>query len=158
VSVALSTTDPEASFAAFAGEYFSQFVATSEGMSRKDPQDKGPGYRPVVGIPGGVDGALFPLLQAANVHGMQLVPGTGDGDGDRVNQVHVYDSGAFPFHQAEVYHQFHNGIGFETFPAEYTEDLKRELFLAGALQQTGCPVRSSLPLAAVACLALSPKP
>jgi peptide methionine sulfoxide reductase MsrA len=54
----------ERQFRAFAKTYFSQFRKTPFGMLRQDPQDVGPGYRNVVGLPGGVDSPLFPLLQA----------------------------------------------------------------------------------------------
>ena len=36
------------------------------------------GYRNVIGLPGGVDSPLFPVLQAANVNGMRLLPGSGN--------------------------------------------------------------------------------
>jgi len=32
-------------------------------MQRLDPQDAGPGYRNVIGLPGGVDSPLFKVLQ-----------------------------------------------------------------------------------------------
>ncbi len=43
--------------------YFSQFRKTPFGMLRLDPQDAGPGYRNVIGIPGGVNSPLFRALQ-----------------------------------------------------------------------------------------------
>ncbi len=43
--------------------YFSQFRKTPFGMLRLDPQDAGPGYRNVIGIPGGVHSPLFKVLQ-----------------------------------------------------------------------------------------------
>lgn len=43
--------------------YFSQFRRTPFGMLRLDPQDAGPGYRNVIGIPGGVNSPLFKILQ-----------------------------------------------------------------------------------------------
>ena len=43
--------------------YFSQFRKTPFGMLRLDPQDAGPGYRNVIGIPGGVNSPLFRVLQ-----------------------------------------------------------------------------------------------
>jgi hypothetical protein len=55
---------------------------------------------------------------------MQLREGDGnsspDGavEGDRFNTVWVLDSGRLPFHRAEAYHQFHNGIG-KPFGPEY---------------------------------------
>lgn len=49
----------EDEFRAFAKTYFSQFQRTPLGMIRLDPQDKGAGYRNVIGIPGGVRSPLM---------------------------------------------------------------------------------------------------
>ena len=54
--------------------YFSQFRRTPFGMLRLDPQDAGPGYRNVIGIPGGVHSALFKLLQARMLPPSQATP------------------------------------------------------------------------------------
>ena len=43
--------------------YFGQFRKTPFGMLRLDPQDAGPGYRNVIGIPGGITSPLFSILQ-----------------------------------------------------------------------------------------------
>lgn len=43
--------------------YFTQFRRTPFGMLRLDPQDAGPGYRNIIGIPGGVNSPLFKILQ-----------------------------------------------------------------------------------------------
>ena len=43
--------------------YFGQFRKTPFGMLRLDPQDAGPGYRNVIGIPGGITSPLFRILQ-----------------------------------------------------------------------------------------------
>lgn len=48
---------------AFADTYFSQFRKTPFGMMRLDPQDAGPAYRNVIGIPGGTDSSLFSVLK-----------------------------------------------------------------------------------------------
>ena len=67
---------------------------------------------------------LVLLSQEHNKDGMQLREGDGnsspDGavEGDRFNTVWVLDSGRLPFHRAEAYHQFHNGIG-KPFGPEY---------------------------------------
>lgn len=46
-------------------------------VQRLDPQDEGAAYRPNIGIPGGVNGVLYPLLVASNTRHKQipLVPG-----------------------------------------------------------------------------------
>lgn len=54
--------------------------------------------------------------------GLSLLGGRARED-DAINRVYVMDTDKFAFNQAEVYHQFHNGIG-KTFPSSYTRDLK----------------------------------
>jgi hypothetical protein len=51
--------------------YFSQFRKTPFGMLRLDPQDAGPGYRNVIGIPGGVDSPLFRVLQVGCLYSVR---------------------------------------------------------------------------------------
>ena len=46
--------------------YFGQFRKTPFGMLRLDPQDAGPGYRNVIGIPGGIASPLFRVLQVGS--------------------------------------------------------------------------------------------
>lgn len=48
---------------AFAETYFGQFRKTPFGMMRLDPQDAGPAYRNVIGIPGGTNSPLFDVLK-----------------------------------------------------------------------------------------------
>jgi hypothetical protein len=50
---------------AFADTYFGQFRKTPVGMMRLDPQDAGPAYRNVIGIPKGIDSPLFEVLKAS---------------------------------------------------------------------------------------------
>eukprot|EP00798_Chlamydomonas_sp_ICE-L_P013659 gene13659-19546_t len=104
-------------FRTFADEYFIQFQKTPQGMMRLDPQDAGPGYRNVVGLPGGIRSPLYKVLQDANVNGMELREGRGNEfegmkarEDDLLNVVWIIDSDALPFNQAEMYHQFHSGI------------------------------------------------
>lgn len=75
----------------------------------QDPQDRGPGYRNVVGIPGGYDSELFKVFESKNKNGMKLIPGEGaefrNGratENDAINTVYIVDSNALPFHQAEM--------------------------------------------------------
>jgi len=139
---------------AFARTYFSQFKRTPLGMIRLDPQDAGPGYRNVIGLPGGIRSPLMEVVREENVNGMRLVEGRGNAyekrgvlgalgsplprEDDAVNTVYVMDTDAFPFYRAENYHQFHNGIG-KAFPAAYTRDLKRQSLESGLIGETGCP-------------------
>jgi hypothetical protein len=93
---------------AFAETYFKQFqpAPRGRGMMRLDPQDAGPGYRNVVGLPGGVGSPYYKLLQAANVNGMELREGKGNVyergqpmEGDELNVVWVVDSDELPFYR-----------------------------------------------------------
>lgn len=75
----------------------------------QDPQDRGPGYRNVVGIPGGMDSELYKVFASKNKNNMKLLPGSGaeirNGratEDDAINTVYVVDSSTLPFHKAEM--------------------------------------------------------
>ena len=111
----------------------------------QDPQDRGPGYRNVVGIPGGMDSELYNVFASKNTNNMKLVRGTGnqfvDGkptEDDAFNTVYVVDANTLPFHRAEVYHQYHNGMG-ASFPTEYLRDMKKAKLRDGTIGTvSGC--------------------
>jgi peptide methionine sulfoxide reductase MsrA len=90
----------------FATEYFKLFDKNGD---RPDKGDRGPEYRSLVGIPGGVSSPYYASISAAaEAKGIKLAEGKGkDSDTLGRNLVWVYDSDKFPFYQAEVYHQFH---------------------------------------------------
>ncbi|GLC60026.1 hypothetical protein PLESTB_001565000 [Pleodorina starrii] len=142
------STDPrvaEEEMRAFAARYFQQFRQTPGGMQRSDPQDKGPAYRNVIGIPGGVNSPVFRVIQEENKYGMELREGRGNVMGrggatedDILNTVWVVDSAQLPFYRAERYHQFHNGLG-KIFPSEYVRDLRNLVAGLGRIEPTGCP-------------------
>ena len=48
------------------------------------------------------------------------------------------DSNELPFYPAEMYHQFHDGLGYR-FPEEYTVELKKNAMRRGLVGNTGCP-------------------
>ena len=130
-----------------ADAYFASFQRIPGlGMQRVDPQDAGPGYRNCIALPGGMDSPMFAAVEEANVHGMRLVRGEGNvmksgakpTETDVVNQVWIYDSTKLPFYPAEVYHQFHDGLGYK-FPLEYTRGVKANALQRGLIEQTGCP-------------------
>jgi hypothetical protein len=50
----------------------------------------GPGYRNVVGLPGGVSSPYFKLLQEANVNGMELREGKGNVYEVRIHEVMIF--------------------------------------------------------------------
>lgn len=127
---------PESQVGKFAKEYLD--AAVSYPFFRKDPQDRGPEYRSAIGLPGGMEGPLFEQVKVANAGRMQLVKGQGN-EPDTVGskKIWIYDSNQFPFHQGEVYHQFHDDM-FERYPGQY-HDLKGVMLNAGILKKVGCP-------------------
>ena len=115
VQVMLTANKEEVQFAALAKKYFEDtFHDVGGTMVRGDPGDRGPPYRNVIGIPGGVKGPLYRLLVAANIHGMPLVEGGkgGDPSKDTIDQgtVYVYCSLLYPFYRGEQYHMFHPNV------------------------------------------------
>ena len=142
VEVVLDDADATAQFAALAADFFGSFTGAAGSRARPDPMDVGQPYRSVVGIPGGVDGPLYPTLSAANTHGMELKAGFGS-DGDDFNVVWILDSRVYPFHQAEAYHQMHSNF-FQSegmpYPPSYVNDLweqQKQLCLVREID--GCP-------------------
>lgn len=117
-----------AQVAALAQTYFEHgFQTLPDGRrQRLDPQDMGAEYRNVIGLPGGMDNEeLWPMIEAANTHGMRLQRGgIGDSEGEFV--VYVYDSVEYPFFRGEEYHQFHpNNVIQRDLPASYLVTLKK---------------------------------
>ena len=130
-----------------ADAYFGSFQKIPGlGMQRVDPQDSGPGYRNCIALPGGMSSPMFKVIEEANVHNMKLVRGEGNSmksdrkptETDVINQVWIYDSDVLPFYPAEVYHQFHDGLGYK-FPQEYTRGVKANALERGLIAPTGCP-------------------
>ena len=71
---------------------------------RLDPQDSGPMYRNVIGLPGGLrNTSWMALIRAANVYSMPLLEGKGGPTADLEGEyvVYVYDSMVHPFFRAE---------------------------------------------------------
>lgn len=133
-----------AQVSAIAKIYFEHGFNTVDGGKRQrlDPQDAGKEYRNVLGLPGGMDnGELWPLFEAANLHGMPLVRGTGGNQDDTEDEyvVYVYDSNRYPFFRGESSHQFHANsvIGRDT-PESYRQGLHKKQSDMGRLDSTGC--------------------
>lgn len=121
----------------FAKEYFSLF----RNGDRPDLGDRGLEYRSLVGLPGGMTNPLFkPLEDEATKVGLKLVQGVeGDKDTSGKKTVQIYDSDKFPFRQAEIYHQFHDGfMPGEQYPQSYN-NLAKEAYKDGRIVATGCP-------------------
>ena len=131
----------------FSRTYFKNFrKVRGFGMQRLDPQDAGPGYRNMIGLPGGMDSPMMKIIEEENVNGMKLLRGEGNRPGqggkptedDVFNGVWIYDSNDLPFYAAEMYHQFHDGLGYR-FPEEYSVELKKKAMSRGLVKDTGCP-------------------
>lgn len=131
---------PKSEVKAFADEYFSLFGKDSE---RPDKGDRGAEYRSLIGLPGGVKSDVYSVvLEAAKREGLtlKLTEGKGD-DGDTLGKkvVWVMDTAKFPFIQAEVYHQYHDGfMPGESYDQAYN-DLGKAAYAKGRLEVTGCP-------------------
>jgi hypothetical protein len=104
--------------------------------------DKGPEYRSLIGLPGGTTHDLYPVIEAeASKAGFDLQTGKGN-DPDTLGRhaVYVYDTAAFPFHQAELYHQFHDDFQSRPYGRSYN-GLAETAFDDGRIRVTGCPDR-----------------
>lgn len=107
-------------------------------LQRPDPMDHGSEYRNVVGIPGGVSGALYPTFAAQNSRRMVLQGGAG-GESDIRGTVWVMDTADFGFFRGEQYHQFHSNFFGEGYGSSYLHDLRRLQIDLGKIPPTGCP-------------------
>jgi peptide methionine sulfoxide reductase MsrA len=97
---------PTSAFPDFVAEYCALF--NKEGYRPDQFQDRGPEYRNLVGIPGGVSGPLAKQLVDASMKNgdkLDFAKGKGD-DADARGLVFVMDTAEFPFFVAEQYHQF----------------------------------------------------
>ena len=111
-------------------------------LDRVDPQDKGPEYRSLLGLPNGDKNPLYQgIAQAASDAGFTLANGKGN-DPDTLGKqlVYVYDSLKFPFYQAEVYHQFHNDFQSPAYGKAYN-GLADVAVDDGRILISGCPDR-----------------
>mmetsp|Transcript_68742 Transcript_68742/g.222837 ORF Transcript_68742/g.222837 Transcript_68742/m.222837 type:complete len:225 (-) Transcript_68742:144-818(-) len=127
---------PRSSVGRFLQYYFD--AASKTPFGRNDPQDLGAEYRSVIGLPGGMDSPLVAEAEAASNGRIKMVRGQGD-DGDTLmrREVYVYDSDTFPFHQAELWHQFHNDM-LERYNDDYHQ-LKARFKANGKLEAVQCP-------------------
>lgn len=101
---------------------------------RSDDVNRGAEYRAAVGFPGGVAGSpdVLEIIDAAQGERRMAVLEAGAGNDDDTlgkQRVYVYDSSAFPFHQAELYHQFH----------DYRGEYQQQLLDVGRLRELDCP-------------------
>eukprot|EP00039_Didymoeca_costata_P007915 m.105365 g.105365 ORF g.105365 m.105365 type:complete len:730 (-) comp13872_c0_seq1:120-2309(-) len=126
-------------FEALASKFFEEgFHVVNGKWSRWDPQDAGIEYRSIIGVPQGVEGPYFELIQKANIHNMTLLEGAGFGDLDYYGPtVYIYDSLKFPFYRAEQYHQFHpNWVMQRDLPNGYSMTASRAAKIRGIINMT----------------------
>ena len=132
-------TVPEEKVKDFAKVYFSTFVDND----RPDKNDRGKEYRSLIGLPGGIQGPSFSMIEQAAKEqgvGLKFMEGKGD-DPDTLGKkiVWVMDTAKFPFYQAEIYHQYHDGfMAGEQYPESYNA-LAMKAYKQGRLKETGCP-------------------
>ena len=96
---------PISTFPQFVAEYCNLF--SKEGYRPDQAGDRGPEYRNLVGIPGGLQSPLAKQLVDASIQNgdkLDFAKGKGD-DPDRRGLVFVMDTAEFPFYVAEQYHQ-----------------------------------------------------
>ena len=77
---------------------------------------------------------------------LRLVEGNGN-EKDTLGKkiVYVMDSNSYPFRQAEVYHQFHDGfMAGEDYDENY-HGIKAKALADGRIGKTGCPNRDGTP-------------
>ena len=98
-------------FTALVKRMFSSYKKVGGKWLRLDPQDYGPDYRNVIGLPGGVNGELYSIIVANNKHSLKLIEGKG-AKSDKLDEgvVYIYDTAKFPFYRGERYHQFHANV------------------------------------------------
>ena len=134
----VALTIPNAYYPKFADEYVKLFDKNGD---RPDKLDRGPEYRHMVGLPGGVKSPLFPQLEeAVKPLGVTLREGQGsDPDNLGKKSIWVYDTQQFPFYKGELYHQYHDGfMPGENYPDSYN-GLRDKARADGRIDKTGCP-------------------
>jgi len=131
---------PESSIGDFSKVYFSLFSPTGQ---RVDPMDRGSEYRSLIGLPGGTDHPMYPLVEeAATAKNFLLVKGKGnDEDTLKTNKIWMYDSNVFNFYPGELYHQFHDDFQSPPYGKSYNS-LANLAYKEGRIDFTGCPDRS----------------
>jgi len=131
---------PKSSIAEFAKVFWGLF----SGKDRVDVMDVGPDYRAAVGLPGGMSSPFFAAIadsQEGHVaQAFELLVGAGN-DRDTLGEalVWVYDTETYPFHQAELYHQFHDDfMAGGSYPQSYN-DMYDDVLGSCRMLPTTCP-------------------
>lgn len=132
---------PKSALVDFASFYFGLF----QNGDRVDTMDKGPEYRSLMGLPNGMNNEFYnDINEAAKSSGFTLLEGKGnEKDTLYTNNIYVMDTIDFPFHQAELYHQFHDDFLSPSYGWKYNS-LASQAFDDGRINYTGCPDRGPL--------------
>ena len=122
--------------------YFASFLELSPSIyTREDYFDVGPGYRALIGFPGGIENTtVMNIIRKMDPHHTNFSKALGsDTDTLGLNQIWIYDTTeSFTFHQAELCLQFHNNQT-STYPESY-HAIKNTLIKDGRLHETKCPM------------------
>lgn len=148
VQVQLDPSKELEQFSELVTNFFHSFHYDSarKGMARPDDfsrysGDHGSPYRSVIGLPGGTDSDLYPIVKDVNnaqQYPMIIEQGNG-ADPDKFNTVYVMDSCAFPFHRAEQYHQFHSNFFGPGYGSRYLVEMYNTMKANHRIDPTGCP-------------------
>lgn len=108
---------------------------------RSDPRSRGAEFRSAIGLPGGMNGPAFKQIEKVSAGRLKFLKGMG-GDEDTVGtkEIYIYDTAEFPFHQGEIYLQYHDDIrgGDPKYSKKY-HDLNALGRQSGVLKNVGCP-------------------
>jgi len=141
---------------ALATQFFNNsFILVNGSWVREDPDDRGPGFRNVIGLPGGVHGPLFRFLPVRNIHALQIREGGKSATNGRLHDVQsegvvfIYDTNTHPFFRAEQNQQFHRNVALRrTVSPEYLNAARMAMTRRNAIQRTcgesGTPEPSNL--------------
>ena len=113
--------------------YFASFLEASPSIyTREDYFDVGPGYRALIGFPGGIENTtVMIIIRKMDPHHTNF----SNTDTLGLNQIWIYDTTeSFTFHQAELCLQFHNNQT-STYPKSY-HAIKNTLIKDGRLHET----------------------
>ena len=137
-------------------QYFNNsFILVNGSWVREDPDDRGPGFRNVIGLPGGVYGPLFRFVGMRNIHALRIREGGKSATNGRLHDfqsegaVYIYDTNTHPFFRAEQNQQFHSNSALRRpVPAEYLNGARTASRGRNAIQMTcgesGIPEPSNL--------------
>ena len=129
---------------ALATQYFNNsFILVNGSWVREDPEDRGPEFRNVVGLPGGVHSPLYPFLARRNIYHLPIVEGGKTAANGQLHDVqsegvvYIYDTNTHPFFRAAQHQQFHpNAALRRPVPPEYRNGGRAAMAARNAINTT----------------------